>query len=92
MTYNNKFWEELIAYCSLIHIKRFQQFIIASGTSLCSCYLATLGGHTDRPTDTRQKMLPLLLMFIAAGRCLLSRCLAMKEGIHIQTHGLMGGI
>jgi hypothetical protein len=55
--YNKKFWEELIAYFSLLrhgrHRKRsFQKFFAAAGTSLASCYLAAIRGYTDRPTDS----------------------------------------
>jgi hypothetical protein len=53
----NKFWEELIAYFPLIHgpqrKRRLQQFFAAAGTSLPSCYLATMRGYTDRPTGPR---------------------------------------
>jgi hypothetical protein len=89
------------------------------GTSLASCYLATVGGYTSahRPTYShlkrygphikimRSTILSLLLLFVAAGTCLPSRCLALNGGIHltkplvyndrrdtyIQTHSLMGG-
>jgi hypothetical protein len=52
-----KFKEVLIAYFPLIrhgpHRKRrLQQFFIAVGKSLPSFYLATIGGYTDRPTDS----------------------------------------
>jgi hypothetical protein len=51
-----KFWEELIASFPLIrhgpHRQRLQQFFVAPGTSLPSCYLATIGKYTDRPTDS----------------------------------------
>jgi hypothetical protein len=40
---------------------------------------------------TRSRVLLLLLVFVAAGTCFPSRCLAMKGGIHIQTHRLMEG-
>jgi hypothetical protein len=33
--------------------RRLQQFFVAAGTSLPSCYLGTIGEYTDRPTDTR---------------------------------------
>jgi hypothetical protein len=54
---NKKFWEELIAYFPLIrhgqHRKRrLQQFVVATETSLLSCYLAMILGYTDRPTDS----------------------------------------
>jgi hypothetical protein len=32
--------------------RRLQQFFVAAGTSLPSCYVATIKGYTDRPTDT----------------------------------------
>jgi hypothetical protein len=53
---NKKFWEELIAYFPMIRYgphrkRRLQQFVVAAGTSLPSCYLATIGGYTNRPTD-----------------------------------------
>jgi hypothetical protein len=55
---NTKFWEELIAFITLIrhgpHRKRrLQQFFLATGRSLPSSSLATIGGYTDKPTDTR---------------------------------------
>jgi hypothetical protein len=37
-------------------------------------------------------ILLLLPVFVAAGTCLPSRCLATIGGIHIQTNRLMGGI
>jgi hypothetical protein len=50
----NKFREELIGYFPLIygpHRKPFhQQFFVAAGTSLLSCYLATIGEYTDGRT------------------------------------------
>jgi hypothetical protein len=54
---NNKLWEKLIAYFSLIlhgpHRKRhLQHFFVAAETSLPSCYPATIRGYTDRPTDS----------------------------------------
>jgi hypothetical protein len=52
---NRKFWYKLIAYFSLIRHgplrkQRLQQFFVAAGTSLPSCYLATIGGYTDPQT------------------------------------------
>jgi hypothetical protein len=87
-----KFWEELIAYFPLIqhesHRKqRLEQFFIATGTSLPSCYLATIGGYTDR--HTRPTVLLLLRVFVAAGTCLRSPFLAMKIGMQKYTHRLM---
>jgi hypothetical protein len=57
-----KLREELIAYFLLIrhgpHRKRrSRQFFVAAGTSLPSCYLAIIGGYTNRPTDTRVQQL-----------------------------------
>jgi hypothetical protein len=54
---SKKFWEELIAYFPLIrhgpHRKRrLQQFFVAAGTSLPSCYLATIDGYVYTPTDS----------------------------------------
>jgi hypothetical protein len=46
--------------------------------------------ETHRPT--RPTILLLLRVFVAAGTCLPSRRLAVKEGIHIQTHTLTEGI
>jgi hypothetical protein len=105
---NDKFWEEIIAYFPLIrhgpHRKRLlQQFFVAAGTYLPSCYLEAIGRYTD-PQTTRPTILLLLRVFIAAGTCLLSRCLATKGGIHfteplpsndsrvIHRHTLMAGI
>jgi hypothetical protein len=105
---SKKFWEELFPSFPLIrhgpHRKRrLQQFFVAAGTSLPSCYLATIGGYTERPTDTCPTILLLLHVFIAAGTFLPSRCLAVEGGIHfpslclatigvIQAHRMMGGI
>jgi hypothetical protein len=52
---NKNFWEELIAYFSLIwhrqHRKRhLQNFFIAVGTSLQNSYLETIEGYTDSQT------------------------------------------
>jgi hypothetical protein len=52
-----RFYKELIVYFPLIrhglHRKRrLQKFFIVVGTSLPSCYLVTIGGYTDRPTDS----------------------------------------
>jgi hypothetical protein len=41
---------------------------------------------------TRPTALPFLRVFLAAGTCLPSSYLAIKGGIYIQTHSLMGGI
>jgi hypothetical protein len=54
---NKKFWEELIAYFPLTRHgpqrkRSLQNVFIASGTSLLSCYLATIRGYTKRPTDS----------------------------------------
>jgi hypothetical protein len=54
---NEKFWEELIAYFSLIrhgpHRKRhLQNFSVAVGTILTSCYLTMRGEYTDRNIDS----------------------------------------
>jgi hypothetical protein len=51
---NEKFWEGVISYFSLIrhgpHRKRrLQQFFVAAGTSLISCYPVTIGVYTDSP-------------------------------------------
>jgi hypothetical protein len=74
-------------------------------TSLQSFYVAIIGAYTGRSTDTRQPILLSLHIFVAAGMCLPSRCLARKDGYnlpilclatigrtHTQTHGLMEGI
>jgi hypothetical protein len=69
-------------------------------------YLATIGGYTNSPTDTRPTILLLLRVFLAMGTCFPNRCLAMKGGgytlrslclattggIDIETHRLMGFI
>jgi hypothetical protein len=80
------------------HRKRLQQFFVAAGTSLPSCYLATIGVYRNKPTDKRKK-------FYRCGNVFFSRCLAMKGGIyfteplpsndrklHILTHRLVKGI
>jgi hypothetical protein len=100
---NKNFWEELVySYFHLIrhgcHTKRrLQQFFFATGTFLANCYVTTIGGYTERPTDSRlirheshrkwciETILILLLVFTAAGTCLPSRCLATR-GIHVRRH------
>jgi hypothetical protein len=61
-------------------------------------------GATQTDRNTRPRLLILYCVFIAAGTCLLSRCLAIKgytlsslclatvRGINIQSHRLMEGI
>jgi hypothetical protein len=74
-----KFWEELIAYFPLrrhgSHRKRrLQQFFVAAGMSLPSCYLATIGRtQTDPQTRVQQ-------FFVAVGTCLPSCYLATIGG------------
>jgi hypothetical protein len=56
-TINKMFLEGLITYFPLIwhapHWKRrFQQCFVAAATFLPSCYLATIGGYTDRRSDS----------------------------------------
>jgi hypothetical protein len=106
-----KFWEELMAYFPLIrlrpHRKRcLQQFFVAAGTSLQSCYIAAIRGYTDRPTDKRVQQffsccvysLPQERVYWAVaqqrkkGYTLQSLCPAAIGGIHIQTYRLMWGI
>jgi hypothetical protein len=70
--WNTKFWEEIIADFPSIwhgpHRKQpLQQFFIATGTSVPSCYLATIGGYTDQ--HTRPTILLLLRVFVAVGTC-----------------------
>jgi hypothetical protein len=105
---SKKFWEELIDHFpSIQHImhwkRRSQQFFIATGTSLPSCYLATIWGYKHRPIGSSlididrtendaSKILASLLAFIAAGTCLPNRCLTTRGGMHIKTHRLIGGI
>jgi hypothetical protein len=80
------------------HRKRLlQQFLVATGMSLRSCYLATIGGYTD----TNLTILLPLRVFVAARTCLPNRCLAKKRRKHFteplpsndrrDTHRLMGG-
>jgi hypothetical protein len=72
---------------------RLQQFFLAARAFLPSCYLAMIGG-THRQTHrlsfdkiqtaqkiTHPKILLLLCIFLIAGTCFPSRCLAMKGGI-----------
>jgi hypothetical protein len=84
---SKKFWEELIAYFPFIrhgsNRKRLlHQFFITTGRSLPSCYIASIRGYTDTHRHTRPTVLLLLHEFVAAGKCLPSRCLATKGGIH----------
>jgi hypothetical protein len=85
-----KFWEELIAYFPLTLYGPYrkwhlQQFYVAAGASLASCYLATIRGYEDRRTDTdrieNDASNNFIVVFVAVGRCLQSRCLAMKGGM-----------
>jgi hypothetical protein len=101
---NKKFWEELITYFPLIHDYTENDSSSnsrgAAGTSLPSCHLAMIGGHTD--TRVQQFLyccvysFPLERVFRAValqqkdGYTLPSRCLAKTGGLHI--HRLMGGI
>jgi hypothetical protein len=63
--------------------RRLQQFFVAGGTSLPSCYLATIGGYRDRSTDTRVQTIILLLRLVTvAGTYLPNRCLATKGRLH----------
>jgi hypothetical protein len=80
---SKKILEELTFYFPLIRHgpyrkRRLQKFFIASGTSFRSCYLATIRGYTDRPTDTPATIPVLLTVFFAAGTCLPSRCVAIE--------------
>jgi hypothetical protein len=82
LTWNKKFWKELIAYFPLVrqgtHRKRrLQQPFVAAGTSLSSYYLVTTGGYIDRSTVQL-----LLCVFVPC------RCLATTG----ETHRLMGGL
>jgi hypothetical protein len=44
----------ILSFDTRLHRKRrLQQIFVAAGTSLLSHYLATIGGYTDRLTDTR---------------------------------------
>jgi hypothetical protein len=50
-----EFWEKVIACFPLMQYgpqgkRRLQQYFVAAGTILKSCYLATIGRYTDRPT------------------------------------------
>jgi hypothetical protein len=99
MNVSKKFWEELIAYFPLIRHgpyrkRRLQQFFVPAGTSLPSCYLATIGRYTHRHTDssmirhgphTKRRVQYFFLFqraFVAAVTRLLSRCLAPKVEIN----------
>lgn len=85
----NKIWEELIAYFPtkwhVPHIKLcLQQFFIAVGMFIPSCYLVTIGEYIE--TDhghTPTIILLFLRVSVATGTCLPSRCLAIKGGIHV---------
>jgi hypothetical protein len=67
-----------------------QHFFVAAGTSLPSCYLAAIEGDTDKQTHAPNDSTIVERVFVAAGTCLQSRCLAMKERIH--RHTLIRGI
>jgi hypothetical protein len=90
---NKKFWEELIAYFLLtphgLHRKRLlQQFFLAPGTSLKTCHPRTIRGNTQTHRHTRPTVLLLLRVFVTAGTCLPSRCLATIGG-YTYRHRLM---
>jgi hypothetical protein len=93
---NKKFWEELIAYFPLIrhtpYRKRCLQQFIAAGMFLLFLLSNDRGIRRQTHRHTRPTILLLLRVFIDEGTCFPSRCLAMKVGIHIQTHRLIGGI
>jgi hypothetical protein len=102
---NKKLWEELISYFPLIrhepHRKRREQFLVAAGKCLPSRCLATIGGYTDRPTDS-----PLIRHGPHRKRCVQQffyccmciRCRGnvftepLPSKIYIQTPRLIGGI
>jgi hypothetical protein len=48
--------------------RRLQQIFVAKGTYLRSYYLATIGGYTDRPTDTRVQQLFYCVYSLPRGR------------------------
>jgi hypothetical protein len=93
----SKKFGELIAYFPLIRLwqhrkRRLEKFFLATGTSLPSCYLATIGWYTDKThykTQTTQIMtrptiILLFSVFVAAGTCLSSRCVAPNGGKHLN--------
>jgi hypothetical protein len=97
---NKKLWEELISYFPLKrhepHRKWcLQQFFVAAGTSLQSCYEARIGDinrqtHTlsfDKTRITEKITCPTILLllrvFVAVGTCVLSRFLAPNGWIHL---------
>lgn len=59
-----------------------QRFFVAMGTSLQSYRRI----HRQTRRHTCPTILLLLPVFVAAGMCLPSRCIAMKEGIHFNQH------
>jgi hypothetical protein len=101
-----KSWEELIAYFHLVrhepHRKRrFQQLFVAAGTSLPSCYLATIGD-----TETHESNNTFIVACIhCRGNVFMEQIPSVKGGIysaetlssndmgiHTRTHRLMGGV
>jgi hypothetical protein len=52
LTKNKKLWEVLLVYFPLIRHnsqrQHLKQFFVTAGTSLPSCYLAMIGGYTDK--------------------------------------------
>lgn len=88
-------WEEVIAYFPLIqygpHRKRcLQQFFVAVGTSLTSCYLATVG--RDRLIHTREYNNSSILACIRCRRNVFTQPLPSNERKDIQIHRLIGWI
>jgi hypothetical protein len=69
--------------------RRLQQFFVAAGKYLPSCYLATIGEYTSRPTESpsirheSHRKRRVQQLFVAAGTCLPSRCLAALGGIQL---------
>jgi hypothetical protein len=84
-----KFWQvlgrtnRLVFYRHGPHRKRrLQQFFVAAGTSLPTCcYLVTIKGYTDWPTDMCPTIILLLRVLVATETCLSSRCVAVEGSI-----------
>jgi hypothetical protein len=90
--------QELISCIPLVrhgsHLKRrLQHFFVAAGTSLPSCYLATKRGYAGRPTESlserhgphikwRVQTFLCFCMYSMPRERLLSRCIAIKGGMH----------
>jgi hypothetical protein len=73
--------------------RRLQQFFLCRGNVFTELLPSNDRGiHRQTHRHSRPTILLLFRVFVAAGTCLPSRCLAAIEGMDTQTHRLMRGI